>query len=327
MEIGLEKRGVIMTEPKHRLNCFRRILILAALGFGGLAVFAGMLAAQDSGTRGILPEEFVKARPAKPGAAAAARPSYKLVGAGSKTISMAALRKNSTDLRELGITIWRLRPSVSTDGGPRILVQEGADTISWIPERVASSAPLRKGDRVRLSIESPRTGYLYVIDREQYASKELGDPFLIFPTSRTHNGDNEVTAGRLIEIPGQEDRPTYFSLRESRPDQTGEVLTVIVADKPLEGLTLGPKALALSKEQVAQWEQKWTKQTEHFEMTGGKRAWTKAEQEAGLDGTRLLTQDDPGPQTIYRVATSSDEPILVKVGLKYGGSKAGIAAH
>jgi hypothetical protein len=298
------------------------IFSVLALGLTTVAAFSAPLAAQDTDTtRGIVAEEFVKARPAKQGSASAKVPSYKLVGTSSKTVTMTSLRANSADARELGITIWRLRPSASSDGGPRILVQEGADTIAWTPERVPSDTPLRQGDRVRLSIESPRTGYLYVIDREQYANKQQGDPYLIFPTTRINNGDHQVTAGRLVEIPAQEDRPNYFTLRQSRPDQSGEVLSVIVTDKPLEGITPGPKALALSAEQVAKWEQASSSQVQRFEMTGGAgKTWTKAEQEAGLDGTRLLTQDDPGPQTIYRVTVKSDQPILVKVGLKYSST-------
>jgi len=301
---------------KRIANLLGSVVLLAA----AMAGFSTLLAAQDGSQRGIVAEEFVKARP-KAGGAAAKVPGYKLVGGSSKTVTVAALRANSADTRELGITIWRLRPSVTSDGGPRILVQEGAESVEWTPERVPSGAPLKQGDRVRLSIESPRSGYLYVIDREQYRNREQGDPYLIFPTTRTNNGNNQVTGGRLIEIPAQPDRPNYFTMRQSRPDQSGEVLSVIVTDKPLEGLTLGPKALALTKDQVAQWEQSASTQIQRFEMTGGAgKTWTKAEQEAGLDGTRLLTQDDPGPQTIYLVTVKGDQPILVKVGLKYGGS-------
>jgi hypothetical protein len=315
-----------MKQPKlnyYLVSRGRAVLALAAC----IAAFACALAAQDSETRGIVAEQFLKARPGKSATASAKQPSYKLVGGEAKSISMAALRTQSSSQRELGITIWRLRPSVNTDGGPRILVQEGAESVAWTPERVPADSPLAQGERVRLSIESPRTGYLYVVDREQAANQQLGDPYLIFPTTRTNHGDNQVTAGRLIEIPAQDDRPNYFTLRQSAPGQAAEMLTVIVTSKPIEGITIGPKALALSNDQVARWEQDWSKQTQRFEMNGGAgKTWTKAEQEAGLDATRLLTQEDPGPQTIYRVAASGDEPILVKVGLKYAGTKAGKSA-
>lgn len=287
-----------MRKAVSRMKSFCGPWAFAFAVFGGIALTA---TAQETGTRGVTPEEFVKARPA--GAKSTAHPGYKLVSA--------PIKVGNGDMRQMGITVWRLRASVSQDGGPRILVQEGAESISWTPQRVAAGSLLHEGDRVRISIESPSTGYLYVIDREQYSSGKQGEPYLIFPTTRIHNGDNQVTAGKLIEIPAQEDRPNYFTLRKSKPIQTGEVLTVIVSDKLLEGLTIGAQAQLLSAKQVDGWEDKWKGQTQRFEMVGGAgRAWTKAEQEAGLDGTRRLTQDDPGPQTVYRVAVPAEQPFL-----------------
>src|SRR5207302_7654799 len=109
------------------------------------------------------------------------------------------------------------------------------EPAEWTPERVEANAPLRVGERIRISIESPSAGYLYVIDREQYADGTTSEPYLLFPTTRTCGGENRVTAGRVIEIPGQEDRPNYFRLRQSRSTQTAEVLTVLVTAQPLEG--------------------------------------------------------------------------------------------
>jgi hypothetical protein len=181
---------------------------------------------------------------------------------------------------------------------------------------------MREGERVRISIESPSTGYLYVIDREQYAGGKLGDPWLIFPTTRIHNGDNQVTAGKLIEVPSQPDRPNYFTLHKSKPDQTGEQLTVVVSQEPLQGISVGAEAQQLQPEQVAGWEKRWTGQTQRFEMVDGVgRAWTRAEQQAGLDGTRLLTQDDPGPQTIYRVTGAAGQPFFAQVELGYSAPR------
>ena len=82
----------------------------------------------------------------------------------------------------------------------------------------------RCGRPCSLSFESARAGFLYVIDREQYADGSASEPYLIFPTSRTRGGDNRVEAGRLIEVPDQADRPNYFSVRRSRPDQVAETL-------------------------------------------------------------------------------------------------------
>jgi len=279
-----------------------------------ILVLSGAAWAQE--TRGIVPEGVVQARPpAKASAPAALKPKYQPVG---EDVTK-SLRQGSA-AKQVGVTVWRLRPGTSGDGGARILVQEEANTIEWVPERVGSSTTLRAGDRVRLTIESPEPGYLYVIDRERYASGERGAPYLIFPTARTRGGDNRVSGGKLIDIPAQDDRPNFFSLRNSRPDQTEEELTILLTREPLGGLTLGPKALLLTTEQVAAWEKQWGGgKVERFELSGGAgKTWTKVEQEAASNATRLLTQEDPPPQTVYRaVAAKATDPLLVKVQLRY----------
>ncbi|MET0645605.1 MAG: DUF4384 domain-containing protein [Pyrinomonadaceae bacterium] len=219
----------------------------------------------------------------------------------------------------VGVTVWRLRPSRDADEGERMIVHEGSDAAEWIPERVPGNAELAEGDRVRLSVEAARTGYLYVIDREQYADGTLGEPYLIFPTTRTLGGDNRVRAGRLVDIPGQEDSPPFFTLRRSRADQVGEVLSVIVTPAPLDELQIGPQAQRLSAERVARWEKSWGAQTGRMELSDGAgKGWTKEEKEAGASGAHLLKASAPGPQTLYyRPGIKSDEPLLINVRLQY----------
>src|SRR5437764_1140842 len=174
---------------------------------GFLVVSAAALGQQAS--RGIVPEEVLRARPvAKTASVAVPRPGYQPVG-----LQDAGSVRTAADSRQVGVTVWRLRHAAASDAaGARILVQEDEKTVEWVPERMASGSRLNEGDRVRLSIESPDAGFLYVIDRERYASGERGAPWLIFPTSRTHGGDNRVSAGKLIDIPAQDDRPNFFTL-------------------------------------------------------------------------------------------------------------------
>lgn len=265
--------------------------------------------AQDQ-PRQIVAEEFVTARPG--GARkSSTKPRYTRTKGSAST---------GGDAR-LGMTLWRLRP-VPADAGAdqaRLLVQDTAGATAWTAERIDADAPLAMGDRVRLSFESARAGYLYVIDREHYADGTTSDPYLIFPTTRTRGGDNRVEAGRLIEVPDQADRPNYFSVRRSRPDQVAEALTVIVSPTRLEGVTPagGPQKLAATD--VARWERQWGGPVEQLALTGGAAgAWTAVEQRAGTDATRLLTQDDPPPQTVFRIKAAPDAPILVTVRLPYG---------
>ena len=222
---------------------------------------------------------------------------------------------------EIGVTLWRLRPGSAGDGGARVLVMENAQSSQWSPQRIEVDTPLQIGERVRLSIESPRAGYLYVIDREQYADGSLGDAYLIFPTLRTRGGDNQVRPGRLIDIPAQEDNPSYFTLVPSpnRNDQVAEVLTILVSPVPLGDIELSNNPIKLSKSDVAKWERVWSSGFERFEMVGGAgKGWTAVEKEASaMSSARLLTQEEPAPQTIYRVASKTKNTFLVTVPLRY----------
>jgi hypothetical protein len=222
--------------------------------------------------------------------------------------------------RVLGVTFWRLRPSTPGDEA-RIFVHDPAQpgVKAWTPERIEAETPLAAGDRVRISIESPTAGYLYVVNHERYADGTTGTPELIFPTTRTRGGENRVEAGRVVEIPAQEDNPPYFTMRPSRPDQVAEELVVIVTEQRLE-LNIGREPLRLDREQLRVWIERWRVPVERLEQVGGRgRAWTRAEQEAGGE-LRKLTQDEPSPQTVYHANTRMGEPLLVTMALRYAGA-------
>jgi hypothetical protein len=262
--------------------------------------------------RDIVPEEFIKARPVKPSTARRERVRYRRVSVGSAGMS------RTSPATQLGLTIWRLRRATAAEVGERIVVHEEGGVVEWIPERVEAGRPLRIGEKIRISFESQQAGYLYVINREQYADGRLGEPLLIFPTTRTRNGDNQVAAGRLIEIPAQEDRLNFFTMRRGRMDQTGEQLIALITPQPLTELTIGAEPLKLTDELVTKWERLWGATAAMFERANvGAKTWTRGEREAGADATRRLTQDEPGPQTIFRVAAGPDEPRLIKLTLRY----------
>src|SRR6266542_561933 len=142
----------------------------------------------------------------------------------------------------IGVTLWRWRPSRPADAGERIITHDGPDSVEWLPERVSSSGRLSEGDRIRVSIEAARTGYLYVVDQEQYADGSKGEPYLIFPTTRTRGGDNAVKAGRIIEVPAQDDSPPYFTLKRSRINHVGENVIFMVTPTPIVGLVITDNA-------------------------------------------------------------------------------------
>src|SRR4029078_543265 len=128
-----------------------------------------------------------------------------------------------------------------------LIEHEGADAAEWLPERISPNTKLDQGERLRISVDAARTGYLYLIDREQYADGSLREPYLIFPTTRTLGGNNQVTVGKIIELPSQDDRPPYFTVRRRRADQVGEVVSVLITPSPLEGIEITDKAQKLSE--------------------------------------------------------------------------------
>ena len=213
----------------------------------------------------------------------------------------------------IGVTIWRLRPAGRADSGARIIVHED-NAKEYVPERISENTKLVAGDRLRISVEAARNGYLYVIDRELYADGTLGEPYLIFPTTRTLNGDNQVAVGKLAEIPAQEDSPPFFTIRKSRPDQVAEVVSVLVTPAPLEGVQISDKAQRLTDAQVAKCEKSWSTSVGRLEMETVGQAWTKEEKDAA--GTRALTASAPPPQMLF-YRPKSNEAMLVKLRLSY----------
>ncbi|MDX6444025.1 MAG: hypothetical protein QOH71_1099 [Blastocatellia bacterium] len=283
---------------------------------------------EEANSRQIVLDRFNKARPAaevsagvgggRVGAGVAVKaPIYRRTG----PLRMAGGRKPAaaTSSEEIGVTVWRLRPSQTGDTGGRVLVLDGLKPSEWTPQRIEADTPLNIGDRVRLTIESPRPGFLYIVDREQYADGSLGEPMLIFPTLRTRSGDNRVAPGKLIDIPAQEDQYSYFTAQPSgnRRDQVAEVLTIILLSKPLP-LEIGQQPLKVSNTQVNGWEKTWGGIAERLELVDGAgRTWTKEEKLAGAANGRQLTQAGPPPQTVYRVARKPGAPLLVTVPLRY----------
>jgi hypothetical protein len=222
----------------------------------------------------------------------------------------------------VGVTLWRLRRAAARDSGERLIVHEGADAAEWLPERISTNTRLDQGDRLRVSVEAARTGYLYVVDREQYADGSMGEPYLIFPTTRTLAGNNQVTIGKIIELPGQDDSPPFFTVKRSRPDHVAEVLSVLISPTPLEGFQITDKAQKLGEAQVNEWEKLWGARVGLLELEkGAGQAWSKEEKQAGADVSRALNANAPVPQVLYYQPNAKPtEPVLIKVRLRYGAT-------
>jgi hypothetical protein len=305
---------------RHSKSSRSTLLVVAGATMfcGASLLFPAFAQDQDDTSRRFWPPNFRPA-PAKPA------PAQKTSRYKRTTPALPKEDASTAPMRDavVGITVWRLRPAQQADDA-RVLVKRSDK--NWTPERVEAGAKFSEGQMLRLSIEVPRAGYLYVIDREQYADGSLSDPYLIFPHDPASD-ENRVTAGRVVEIPNQSDEQAYFEvkpLRESgRPPQTAESLTVIVAPAPLKDLpkraASDDQPLRLPKATVERWEKEWSARVEQLELEDGAgRAYTRAEKAAGGNPAKRLTQADPLPQTIFRVAVKPGKPLMVKLPLGIG---------
>lgn len=294
-----------MVKRVHQIATMSLILLCLVIPF----VVVGQDDEDDS--KSIKADRFVNGRPADKSRTSA---TYRRVAKPANQ----GIREKGMPMAQLGFTIWRFRPAQAADKTKELVEEEEGRSTEYTLERVEEGTPLSPGQRVRLSIESlSRDGYLYVIDREEYADGTLGDPVLIFPTQKSAAA-NYVQAGRLIYIPSA---TTRFQIKpsESAKEHVAEVLTMIVSPTPLlRADQLGAKRTPLDRKQVEEWRKRWDAAAWKFELDGGVgQAMTPIEQSAARQGAALLTQNDPAPQTVFQVAAKPSEPLLVTVPLKF----------
>jgi hypothetical protein len=224
----------------------------------------------------------------------------------------------------VGLTLWRMRSATATEiKESRSFRQKKQGGLAWTPVRMATGDVLTDGQLTRLSIESARQGYLYIINREEYADGTLGEPSLIFPTMSARDGDNLVSAGVVVGIPDQKDDVPYFTVERSKPNQTGEVLLLILAPKPIVDPNLiGDEPLVLPIAKVEEWEKLWGVEVKRLnDPAAVGKALTPEEKEATVDKNRKLKENDPIPETIYRIPAKFGDPMLVRVNLRYSQPK------
>jgi hypothetical protein len=256
-------------------------------------------------TRGMAPVRLLESR--KPGGAKKKRPlpKYRRTGA--------ALPAGGESGSEIGVTIWRLRPATRQDPAStrEILLKKDKVPGEWTPERLEGAPELRFGQRFRLTVETPHSGYLYVIDRSRYADGAPRDPVLVFPTTGVGGGDNRVFAGRAVEVPSRAEG-WFFEIGGSEGLEAEELI-VLVAPSKLD-LPIGPEPITLTSTQLESWEREWGAPYETYEMIGGTgRVMTSAEKAAWTTDGQLLTQGDPLPQTVYRIASKPNSPLFLRV--------------
>lgn len=276
----------------------RMLLFIGLIAIAFTVQYVTAATPQQVKSRSIVSEYFTKNRP---------RPNKRTKSTRKSIYRLASkpLPDPASGKLQIGVTIWKLQRSSAAHSNP--------NQTQWIARRVEAGTRFRQGDLLRLSIESPEPGYLYVVDRDWFTDGSSGETKLIFPT---RGEDNRLDAGKLIDIPG-DDRLPFKATPAS--NQSGELLTLIVTSAPLP-LLLTEDPLPVSSQQLAEWEESFGGLSERFEMIGGVGQVRSIEEQlaASSRGARQLTRDDPSPQTIYFLAPRSNEGFLFNLMLSYG---------
>jgi hypothetical protein len=229
---------------------------------------------------------------------------------------------------DIGLTFWRLRESKITDDKTvveeqRILVRKKEkaveSTVKLTPERAESDTQFTDGDRLRLSIEFHTEGYIYIINREQYADGTLSEPYLVFPSQGDLGKTDRVVAGKLLFIPNESEFFELVRFIEDRPEKSAEVLTILVAPQPLKELPplMDDQPRIVDSQQFEKWNREWGGRIWKFEQKGGAgAAITKGEKNSAVTSNLTLTKDDRLPQTIYHVAHKMGSPLMFTVPIR-----------
>lgn len=222
-----------------------------------------------------------------------------------------------TEYAQVGVTIWRVDSGQSTGQSKGVDQVGDEQTI----ERLDTNAPYTNGDTIRLRIQSPTGGYLYIVDREQYADGSYGPAMLVFPTSRTRGGNNQIQAWTPVEVPAYpavwKFTPRKLKEGEARKVQTAEVLTVIISPKPLiDSSRITDRQLALNKGEFEGWLAQWQRPIQQFDVENivGEVAKSKGVEQ---DGDEASGEDEVGGQTTYQVAIRPGSALLITLPLKF----------
>lgn len=223
----------------------------------------------------------------------------------------------------IGVTIWRFSPTQCAipncplPAGDKGLVDTAAGA------RVDDSAALSTGERVRLGLESlSHDGFVYVIDREQYADGTFGDPYLIFPTKNIYKGSNYARPGLQIQLPRAEGCFCVKSRSQQRV-LAADNLIVIVSPQPLLSPDeIGPKEIPLPANLAAYVSRASKERLYRGTLKDGAGlARSAPEQAAGTKGLfdtePVLTQSDLPPQNVYQSLVPRGSAAVFSLYLRY----------
>ena len=289
-------------------RCTRKLVLSicpVTLLLGNLVALHG-----QEGSKGLLPAEAgVKTNPN--------RKTTRRISLRTRRAFTRVSAPAGTEYGQLGITIFRVHA-----GQSKAVEQVGDEQMI---ERLDTNAAYTVGDAIRLRIESPTAGYLYIVDQEQYSDGSFGPAVLAFPTAKhlaARRGTNFIRAWAQVEIPAYPASwrftPRKLKEGETRKVQTAEVLTIIISPTALvDKSRLSEKQLELNRGEFERWRLQWRKPIhQQFEVENsiGERVQSKSVEEQGEE---VIDNNDIGAQTIYQVAIKPGQPLMVTLPLAF----------
>jgi hypothetical protein len=232
----------------------------------------------------------------------------------------------------MGMTIWRLSPTqcpIPDCPLPKKIADSSKGLVDTAT-RIDDNARLNNGERVRLGLESlAQSGYVYIIDREQFDDGSMGEGVLILPTKKIESGKNWAQPGQQIHLP-RADGCFCVKARNSQRVLVADVLTVILSRTPLlRPEEIGTDAIPVPVGLISLLARADKQRTFRGFLNGGNGlAQTAQEQSAGAKGlfdtAPVLTQNDLPPQTLYQSLVPIGEVAVFNFSLQYGtpGKKA-----
>jgi hypothetical protein len=223
----------------------------------------------------------------------------------------------------IGVTIWRFSPTQCAipncplPAGDKGLVDTAAEG------RVDDSAPLSTGERVRLGLESlSHDGFVYVIDREQYADGTFGEPYLIFPTKNIHNGSNYARPGLQIQLPRADGCFCVKSRSQQRILAADNLIVIVSPQQLLSPDEIGAKEIPLPAKLAAYVSRADRERVHRGTLKDGAGlARSASEQAAGTKGLfdtePVLTQNDLPPQNVYQSSVARGAAAVFSLYLRY----------
>jgi hypothetical protein len=225
---------------------------------------------------------------------------------------------------QLGVTLWKMQPSEDSDPPsireivhPPPTDKGASEPAEWTPVRLPEGGMFHREDRFQVGIEVSRTGYLYVVNRSFRKDGSTGPASLIFPTARIRGGDDQMWPGTIIRLPARTSKPPYWEFTSSRSDYSGELLEMLLAPQPLEGLAAIAEAAPIDDETLAAWEKQFGGGVLMKSYAGPQLRLTP-EEAAARDQGAALGRTAPSPEFIFEADRSSNTAMFCRFRIPVG---------